>query len=273
MVEQLCTLVSGYLGELSSHAKPVSVETAWNILRLLSGQHGQLSAGRLRRAQVLALFPQSWVPNTRGKALEIFHRFFAWCVATGAMKADPIANVKRPPRVYQDPLLPEDEAAAARICSSIQHDTARRACLFALYSGLRIGTILQLRADWCQTQAGKAVVAVPGAAMKTGRDFWVPLRPEAWEAVQGKPGASAGLLVFPIPKSTLEYHWGVARRKAGYPALNFHCLRKCFLTYARMRGVPLEVACRLSGHTSFGLALRIYRQVQPQELMQACKTT
>jgi integrase len=64
--------------------------------------------------------------------------------------------------------------------------------------------------------------------------------------------------VFPMPYSTIIYHYRKAIQRAGVRNLPIHCLRHAHVSYLISHGVPVTAIAKRVGHTSPQVTLSIY---------------
>jgi integrase len=172
----------------------------------------------------------------------------------------PIRVQPAPPRVLSE----TEEALLRREAPMIN-----QFILLAVETGLRRRALLSLRWEYLDLQAGK--MRLPGELLKSGRELRVPLSQRAWDCLVELKKSSTSELVLPIPASTLGDAWRRACRVCGLTGLKIHDLRKTFLTRCRRRNVPLEVACALSDHRDYRVALGVYRLVDEEDLLRAVR--
>jgi integrase len=147
--------------------------------------------------------------------------------------------------------------------------------LTAFWGHLRLGELLALRRSDVDLDAGtlrveRQVVEVRGqgpieTAPKTGSVRVVHLPVQARQALaahlseQG-PGLPAAQVFrrpggSPLRQHHVEWHWRVARQRAGYLDAHLHDLRHAGLTLAAQSGATLAEVMRRAGHSSSRAAM------------------
>ncbi|MEV0692198.1 tyrosine-type recombinase/integrase [Streptomyces sp. NPDC050388] len=72
--------------------------------------------------------------------------------------------------------------------------------------------------------------------------------------------------------STLEYQWGVAKKKAGVTRkLTAYSLRHFFASNCLGRGIPITDVAEWMGHKNINMTFRIYRHLMPASIGRAAK--
>jgi integrase len=105
---------------------------------------------------------------------------------------------------------------------------------FDYNSGLRIGSVIELRRSWITRSGDEGWVAIPGKSYKGGRPKVIYLSPEAIKAVDAMP---TGDVIFPwaMSSQTLQRHRKKLLAAAGISQehwFGFHALRKATGTEA-----------------------------------------
>jgi len=188
--------------------------------------------------------------------------FFGHLARRGVLDRSPAADLPRFPEAPVEARALTEEEVARLLRSAV--GLTRAFVVLALETGLRRGTLASLRWEWVDLEDGW--LHLPPAAMKARRRFDVPLTEAALEALRSVRASIAGP-VWPFGDSAVEKRFRKLRRRAGVDC-RFHDLRRTFFTLARERGVPLEIAMRLSDHKDERTALRHYRAISPGELLQ-----
>jgi len=136
--------------------------------------------------------------------------------------------------------------------------------ILALETGLRRGTLRQLEWQWVTPDGW---LNIPGSAMKNHQPLRTPLSDLALQYLRARQAAISGR-IFPISASCITRRFRRLSIRL-HLDLTFHDARRTFFTRARQRGVPLEIAMALSGHSDIRTALRHYRALDPEELLRA----
>lgn len=188
-----------------------------------------------------------------------------WALKRNYIDNDPTAQVASYPveerkiRAFSDLAL---SVLLPHITPRLIHDFV----VVALQTGLRQGTLLRL--EWQHVDLEHGWLRVPAALMKSKRDFEAPLSPVALTTLKAMRDRVEGR-VFQVSGETVRQRWMAALKRAGLPEFKLHDLRRTFLTNARKRGVPMEVAMALSDHHDLKVVLRCYRAVDEAELLKA----
>lgn len=159
--------------------------------------------------------------------------------------------------------------------------TARDKALFALgiYSGLRVGEIVQLRYDQLYTESGgiRSVLKIKRSKRKNTVFSDIPTHPKLKNALATyKDEIDAGTWLFPS-KDSATGHLTRAQAhnilKKVFDSLDLedastHSMRRSCLTYMSRAGVPLRTIQEISGHSSLS-ALQAYLAVDPDDKRRA----
>lgn len=139
----------------------------------------------------------------------------------------------------------------------------------AIETGLRRRALLGLVWGHVELDTGQAFV--PASLMKSRMDLEIPLSKRACSYLRAYRAAGCRFTgkIWPQSDATVSRAFRAAQIKAGIQhPVTLHDLRRTFLTRARQRGVPMEVAMRISDHRDLGTVLKCYRQI-PEEEMRA----
>ena len=188
--------------------------------------------------------------------------FFAHVVRRGLLLRSPVEGSPRYPEETREPrCLRQDEVSRL-----LAHADARLRAIItvAVETGLRRQTIIDLRWEWITPDGW---IQIPSKYMKGRRDYRAPLSEAAQAAFRSIQAATQGR-VFSLSRTSLSRAFTHAAALASVDC-TFHDLRRTFFTRMREAGVPLEVAMALSDHRDYRTALRHYRAIRPEELLQA----
>ncbi|WP_445003840.1 site-specific tyrosine recombinase XerD [Halomonas mongoliensis] len=217
--------------------------------------------------------------TSNARLLAALRRFYRWCLESGTLARDPLAEV-RLPRVR--PSLPDtlEEHEVERLIVAPDVTTALglrdRAMLELLYAtGLRVSELVGLSVEAVNLRQG--VVRVRG---KGDKDRLVPLGEEAVEwLTRYLGGARGGLMrdvtrpaLFPgrhdraMTRQTFWYRIKAHARTAGIERpLSPHTLRHAFATHLLNHGANLRVVQLLLGHSDLSTT-QIYTHVAQARL-------
>lgn len=149
----------------------------------------------------------------------------------------------------------------------------RLAAQFAVYTGLRMRSMLSLTWDRIDLRRGR--LWVPGDQMKGARAHGLPLSKDAKKILrQLKTLSPAGDRVFqydghPIDDcNTRAFQKAVVRSKVG--PLRWHDLRHTFAAWAVQSGVPLYELMQLGGWRTYSMVIR-YAHLAPDHLAKSAE--
>lgn len=203
-------------------------------------------------------------PTTVARALASVSSFYAWCARRGALRANPVANVRRPStseaHVDLTPALDRDELASIIAVAVTPQDRALVLMLAVL--GLRITEALSLDLDAVEDVRGHRTVVVSG---KGGRRDRMPLPPIVVDALE-QIAAAENRTTGPVFVSRVMVNGErVARRmtrhgatrvlarlarRAGLSAkaVHPHVMRATAITVALEAGAPLRDVQDMARH-------------------------
>ena len=102
----------------------------------------------------------------------------------------------------------------------------RAAGRLVLLTALRSGSVQAFKPDWLRQDG----LTIPASAMKSKREFWVPLTPWGYEQVQG---------LAPMKPRRLTNVYDTWRKRAGLDAdLRLHDVRRSLKTWAMTKNLP-----------------------------------
>ena len=211
---------------------------------------------------------RQYAQTTLNLEIHMLRWFWGWACESGIAEGNPAVKV----RTYTVPETRRQmltDAEWARVFSRLEADHRFGGLVrVALYTGLRIRTILGLR--WGMFTGSDTWLAIPAELLKSKRPFRAPLFPEATAAVRSLRGDFPPMdeteRLFHYDPKTISRKWNLVSVRAGVPLTKFHSIRAAFVTKCRQRGIQLEIAMRLSDHVDVKTFLKVYRQVQDSDL-------
>lgn len=170
----------------------------------------------------------------------------AYAIGEGIVDANPVANVRRPPRSDTSPTLglDRDEARSFVAAADAMGDRTALLVRLLLHNGLRVTEALQLRVDELSEQHGHVVILVTG---KGSRRSVVPINAPTRAALDRVVGdRSTGFVLQTASGRPLDRHnvaklvAQVAKRAGITKRISPHSLRHSAITAALDAGVPLR---------------------------------
>ena len=140
----------------------------------------------------------------------------------------------------------------------------KAAILLGLDSGMRRGEIVHL--DWKDIDLETGVIRILGTHTKTQKTRTVPLTDRTKAELRGLANFAASGKVFPVNDFTRS--WKTALRIAGIEGLNFHDLRRTFVTRLQTGGVSIGIAAELAGHSRLETTQRHYTSTDNAAVIQ-----
>jgi integrase len=165
------------------------------------------------------------------------------------------------------PPMPELDGAFA--------DHLKPMVLISLYSGIRRGTLFNLR--WGDIDFGVNVMTLRGEIMKGGEYLRIPINSVvektllAWRAQSEKTAPES--LVFPSPTSgetltDVKKGWRALLKSAGITNFRWHDMRHDFASQLVMKGVDLNTVRELMGHKDM-TTTQLYAHLAPEHKLKA----
>lgn len=267
-------------------------------------QKGRRKLSQLRLADLEALLAQDWqryALSTRRGLLGTLRAFLRWSADHGYCKRD-LPELLREPRAWRRrgkrspvQVLSRDDAkllisAARTPYRAVWRYLDRRphakrvdpskvlypALVTSLMSGIRIGTLVLLRWQFLDLQAGRAVL--PGDVMKSGRPFSLPLHWDVLEVLrdlQRRTAQTRGRLpvpqsiVIPTSPSNLRKLLRRTMARAGLtiPGFRWHHLRYTFASWMAALA-PETVVRELLDHAPGTITQRYSQHLDVKTLAQ-----
>jgi integrase len=175
------------------------------------------------------------------------------------------------PPVIHFPAAPLDAAPGIYQRVRAAEGTVFRAVEFTILTTVRPG--VALRAQWTEVDLGKALWVIPGARMKNGKEFTVPLVPAAMEVLAAQERVRANEYIFPgaRPGRPLSYNvfQTALAQKLGITGVSLHGFRSVFRDWAGdVADVPRDIAEAQLSH-SLGATEGAYRRLTAVEKRRA----
>lgn len=126
--------------------------------------------------------------------------------------------------------------------------------LLGLDSGMRRGEILKL--EWQDIDFETGIIKILGTHTKTQKTRSVPMTSRTRAELQRLPNFGSTGKVFPF--NDFKRSWATAVRVAKIDGLNFHDLRRTFVTRLQTGGVSIGIAAELAGHSRLETTQRHY---------------
>jgi integrase len=180
---------------------------------------------------------------------------------TAWRKVRPFPNVDRPRTVTAS-------ADQARELLAQLTDPLLGVATAALYTGLRLGELLGLRADDVDVAESRLRVRHG----KGGSERWVPLNREGTAFfAERKKSKAADAAVFPPMTNTQVADGMVAASKAAgiTPCVTMHDLRRTYGSLMLNEGAPIEVVQQVLGHSDTRMTRRTYAHLLQQTVAKA----
>lgn len=249
----LSDFVETYWDDLSRVWKASTTKRNWNAWQTVIAP----TFGAMRVADILPADIHRWRDGCAGTREGLFNR--ALPVLAALLKYAEALRLRRKgsnpcrgmPRYWREPkeryLTPTEYR---RIGAALREQEAAYPAQVAimrllLFTGARVGEILNLRWDWVQPPR----LLLPDS--KTGaKTIW--LNSQALEVLEGIERHEVTTLVFPNRARTrpinLDNWWLPFRRRCALPDVRIHDLRHSFASTAIMDNVPLATIGKLLGH-------------------------
>lgn len=184
--------------------------------------------------------------------------FSKWCLEHGLIAQMPTVPLVRAQDAEAQPFT-EDEAR--RLIAACQKPRERALLLVGLYTGFRISDIIRLERSRVDLETGRMLIRV----MKTGRNLFIRLQPEALEALQALPAAEGterwffwkGSNILAATTAARKLLYAMARR-AGVEHVYPHRMRDTFATTLLANGAAIRDVQLLLGHRSVVTTERHY---------------
>lgn len=253
----------GYTRKIDQRVTRLIGECGWKHLRDVTAE----SFISWRHGQDLA-------PKTLNDYQHAIYAVLEWLKKTGRSTLHPIANVGRVDGCGKQSFTRRafsDEEAQRLLGVS---EARRPIYLLALHTGLRLGELRSLR--WDDIDSDRPLIRLRAEATKAKRADVLPITPTAQSILHElRPTISHGCLVFPngVPshhtfRSDLTAA-SIERQDERGHKVDFHALRKTFITNLARAGVLQRHAMALGRHTGPRLTANVYTDQDALPLAEA----
>src|SRR5581483_11598233 len=232
------------LADVRDRTRPKTVAVYRYLLDVFRAGFGGRPAATVRPHEVEASARRpSWSATTRHDYLAAVGMAFRWAVRRGFLEANPLADLRRPPKESRGAkvVLTADQYAALVEAAA----PAFRVLLSGLWlTGCRPAELTRVEAKDVDLQAGVVVLTEHKTAGKTGRPRVIYLSPEALSLFRTQIEAHPTGPLFRNTRGGAWSGWAVvkamqaARTKAGLPQAIAYGLRHSYATDALANGVP-----------------------------------
>jgi integrase/recombinase XerD len=239
-------------------------------------------------------------PTTINKAIAVIKAFFGWAVEAGHMKVNPALKVKmkRVQQTYAPKWLTDQEQNRLMYALDTEKNEFKQArdkaaILAALYGGLRIEEISELKIDHFDMKIG-SITVVDGKGgkyrslplhneLKKAIRTWLNFRSQSEKAihqdsfylfVSERSGKMTTRAIAFMMDRYLERCGLLERSEKGEKLEgqhSFHSLRHTFCKSLVNAGVPIQNVARLAGHDSIQTTMR-YVEPSEQDLRKAIQS-
>lgn len=242
-----------YLVHAAANKRPKSLITERSVLktftRFLNGDDptiGAIDDARLdawKADQVDA----GYSANSIRLHLVIVRGVFSYAIKLGILFRNPFADVTLPKPQRMGRALTDQELGA--FLDLLPKEDVRRACLFALYTGMRRSEVLELR--WEEVFADR--IELPASRAKNGKARIVYLHPKAraclGERVPGDKVFSS------LRQSRLNYYVTKTWKRLGKGRIRFHDMRHIWATRFLEKTHDLPALMEVGGWSSASAAM------------------
>ena len=256
--------------------KPESVKKIKDVIERRLARYCSIQGYRsLRQLDVDAVrefrneLVKDYSANSARKRLEYVRSFFRFCHDSGWISANPAAVIK-PPKADQSPTMPFEQKQIDALIKAADKFNAggkfgpgnrqriRAMILLLRYSGLRISDAAVLERS--RLKGDKLFLYT----QKTGTPVWVPLPPNAVEALKQSPSDNVRYFFWNgncLPTSAVkiwERTFQGVFKLAHIPDGTIHRFRDTFAVELLLKGVPIEQVSVLLGHSSLKVTEKHY---------------
>ncbi|NOZ22578.1 MAG: tyrosine-type recombinase/integrase [Planctomycetes bacterium] len=219
-------------------------------------------------------------PETINHHLKVINRVFNYAVKLELIETNPAKNIEK---VAKDtpkkgrPVTDAEMKAMIEACEKAGEMELRDAVIVLEQTGLRIGELAQMTAEWAHFDGeGGGFIVIPPSADKTWRTRKdkqprrISMSPDVAEIL--RPRQSRGGALFqgsrggPFDKDAAGKLWNRMRSEAKLPKdITLHCLRHRFIIKARKAGMTYEQLEPITGNSA-EVMRRYYSEWDEQDI-------
>ena len=212
--------------------------------------------------------------HTSSKDLRYLKSSFNWAVDRGLLEDSPCRKIKNIKRPESQPLFFSKEEFET-LLDHIEGQIFKDIVIFAVYTGLRQGEILNLRWDQVYIERKMILLSNQYTLTKSRRIKSLPLCNNAFEVIQRRIGISNEFVFtkdgIPILARYLRTKYRNSVLESGInPKLKFHSLRHTFASWLVQKGVSIYEVSKLLGHSDIKTT-EIYAHLSTENLAGAIK--
>lgn len=262
----------------STHSKKYIISIRMSFKQLIDF-HGDTSIEKITARLAQQFVTKTFMRTKHGANLvnRTLKAAFNFAVEWGYITENPFKKV-RLPKIEKNVPLFINEADLAKIISVTKREDLKNLFLFAFYTGMRLGEILNLR--WKEIDLITKVIYVKNSrefTTKSKKERAIPISGKLFNVLSEIEESSPDDYVFSKCKGIhLNGDYSSKLFKdavilAGLnPKIHFHTLRHSFASNLVQRGASLYVVKELLGHGDI-TTTQIYSHLQKDNLIQAVK--
>ncbi|NOZ24078.1 MAG: tyrosine-type recombinase/integrase [Planctomycetes bacterium] len=204
-------------------------------------------------------------PVTVNHVLTAINRMFNYAIKLGLIETNPARNIEK---VAKDtpkkgrPVSDDEMEAMVQACDELGYTELRDAIIVLEQTGLRIGELAQMTAEWIQWDGNSGgFIVIPPSADKTWRTRKdkqprrILMSPDVTDILHARKDNEStlfrGVRGAPFNKDTARKLWNRTRKHAGVADdLTLHCLRHRFIVKARKAGMTYEQLEPITGNSA-----------------------
>lgn len=234
--------VEDWLDYVAARRRPATVRTYRTLMtNLTNAPIARTPVDAIARKDLVAVIDDTNArsPSVGAGLYRTIKSFLSWADARGHMdvtlpRANQIVTTPKPRAV----VLTDDQIRDAWIRADSMRALTRDAWRLVLATGLRTGAAQQITADMISAPSvsGDIMITLPGAIMKSGRDFTVPVCGAIVAMIPSlqdpEPGHLFGASVTRLNNALTRY-----RAEYGIADMQLHDVRRSLRTFAAARGM------------------------------------